>query len=332
MLREELYKELSLPYQELVNYLLEKYGAAQYDYFCNETCRSKNRKVGRINEGLVCHHIREDKGVNLSNSWQAKRQPFEWQRKENLVYCNWLEHLVLHIKIAVLRQKHSMEIPWDIRGFFSTGGIFMICRDINDAIIYEGTNVAWRKRCYENIKENCEEYTDILSAIIAYIDKYYTGEKDTGEFLKVGGVCFISAIAAYIDKCCTGEEDTSEFLKAGGVCLKDRNGRISAINYDKRTITVELKDGTNEDFSMELFAPDWTYTDMMNYYVRTQLSEGTHERCERVYDAMNDYRRKNIEQIVSDFRIDYSGYGFPQFTDHKLDGSPFEPGNVAEYI
>ena len=30
----------------------------------------------------------------------AQKNPYEWQKKENLVYCDYLEHLLLHILIC----------------------------------------------------------------------------------------------------------------------------------------------------------------------------------------------------------------------------------------
>lgn len=31
----------------------------------------------------------------------AQRYPFEWQKKENIVYCDYLEHLLLHVLICM---------------------------------------------------------------------------------------------------------------------------------------------------------------------------------------------------------------------------------------
>jgi hypothetical protein len=44
MTSEEVDKELVLSYDDLCQYLLEKYGPAEHDYFVNESCQSKNRK------------------------------------------------------------------------------------------------------------------------------------------------------------------------------------------------------------------------------------------------------------------------------------------------
>ena len=73
MERDELYKEIAMSYNEMVQYLLSKYGKADGDYFCTEECRSRNKKIGRAREGLVCHHIAEDKGGNLSGASEIGR-------------------------------------------------------------------------------------------------------------------------------------------------------------------------------------------------------------------------------------------------------------------
>ncbi len=91
---------LKKSYSQIVDYLLNKYGRATGDYFVNETCRSKNKKISRTSEGLFCHHIDEDKAILLSNDQYAVNNPFEYQKADRLVYCNFLEHLLLHIKIA----------------------------------------------------------------------------------------------------------------------------------------------------------------------------------------------------------------------------------------
>ena len=91
---------MRMTYKQLVEHLLSKYGKAQYDYFINESCKSKNLKVLRAKEGLECHHIDEDKAIRLSNSQDALNNPFGYQKADRLVYCNYLEHLLLHIKIA----------------------------------------------------------------------------------------------------------------------------------------------------------------------------------------------------------------------------------------
>lgn len=176
MQREELLQEIRMSYYELTTYLIGKYGPAQCDYFYNETCRSRHERVSRTAEGLICHHIFEDRGTSLSRPFPA--MPYEWQRRENLVYCNELEHLLLHIKIAVLRQKHRLQRVWDIRRFFTTYGIYQISQAINDMITQNGTSVPYKQRLYAAFKENYTEYVLLLKLIMQYIDSQYVGIKD----------------------------------------------------------------------------------------------------------------------------------------------------------
>ena len=44
MNHEEIVKEVKMTYYELLDYLLEKYGSAKYDYFTKPECKYKNKK------------------------------------------------------------------------------------------------------------------------------------------------------------------------------------------------------------------------------------------------------------------------------------------------
>jgi hypothetical protein len=98
-------------YQDAVSALLEKYGPATDDFFSDKSyARFKNgeikapskRKISRTNEGLFCHHIDEDKQILISTPQAILFYdiPFEYQKKDRLVYCNLIEHAVLHLLIA----------------------------------------------------------------------------------------------------------------------------------------------------------------------------------------------------------------------------------------
>ncbi|WP_202983276.1 hypothetical protein [Macrococcoides canis] len=104
-------KSFDLSYKDFVLKLQLKYGRAEYDYFKeksykrflnNEIKSITKDKYTRTKEGLYCHHIDEDKFENLSNFSYIKhyKYPFKYQKKERLVYCNLVEHLILHILIA----------------------------------------------------------------------------------------------------------------------------------------------------------------------------------------------------------------------------------------
>ena len=196
--RDELFHEISMPYQDLVDYLKEKYGPARYNYFYKDNCRSRRPEVSRTTEGLICHHIREDMGGNLSNKSQAIIQPYEWQLKQNLVYCNLLEHLLLHFKIAVLRQKAKLKQPYDILQFFTTDGIYMVANQINGLFKKNGTQTKWLNNLYIAIRDNYSDYTLLLSALMRYIDSQYIGPRDIDSKLVIGAKVNFSDCSAEV--------------------------------------------------------------------------------------------------------------------------------------
>jgi len=155
---KEIYLQLNMSYKNLVDYLLKKYGSCQYDYFCNETCRSINKKAKRTDEGLFLHHIDEDKAIMLSTSKFAQIQPYSYQKADRLVYCNILEHLILHIRITI-ESRHPDAVSTQRPGI---GGVInMISRQIND--YYNGFNYKYDymiKTC-GFIKNNFEDYISI---------------------------------------------------------------------------------------------------------------------------------------------------------------------------
>lgn len=79
-------------YEEYCGYLNKKYGAVPRKYGS-----SKNK---RPDDGLFIHHVREDEVASLSNRKIALANDPVYQEPENLVYCNYLEHLLLHIMIG----------------------------------------------------------------------------------------------------------------------------------------------------------------------------------------------------------------------------------------
>lgn len=87
------YNEIKdLTYNQYCNYLKNKYGTVPFKY--------GNTLNNRSDEGLFIHHIKEDTVANLSDHKTAKKSPKEYQQSENLTYCNYLEHLLLHIIIG----------------------------------------------------------------------------------------------------------------------------------------------------------------------------------------------------------------------------------------
>ena len=95
---QEYEKVKDYTYLEYCDYLQEKYGIGFCDYMTKNW--NKNQKVTRTKDGLYVHHKYEDHAIMLSTKEYAMKNPYEWQLKENLVYCDFLEHLLLHILIC----------------------------------------------------------------------------------------------------------------------------------------------------------------------------------------------------------------------------------------
>lgn len=90
MLLQEYNQIKNLNYNDYCNYLQEKYGISEFSYFDD-----RSRK-----ENLHRHHKFENVVPNLSNKDVAKSNPQEWQEGINLVYCDRLEHALLHTMIV----------------------------------------------------------------------------------------------------------------------------------------------------------------------------------------------------------------------------------------
>ena len=164
----EIKNQLKMTYDELVDYLLKKYGPAQYDYCRNESCKSKNSKVSRTNEGLYCHHIDENKAILLSNDKFAINNPFEYQKANRLVYCNVLEHLILHIKI-VEEPKNENANQMEIQGI--GGAVCFICPQINDYFNGYEFKQQYLINIFSLIENNFNDYIDILKYFLDVVEK-----------------------------------------------------------------------------------------------------------------------------------------------------------------
>lgn len=300
---KEIYEELKMTYQDLQSYLIQKYGGAVCDYFVTPECKTKDKRISRTGEGLYCHHMDEDKGGNLGNPPQAKIQPFEWQKKERLVYCNILEHLILHIKIAIIRQKELLRIPNDVNAFFTTGGIFMICADINEMFVNDGTSVAWKRRCFEQIKDNYRDYIVLVRALLTYIDDNYCGEKKEPAFLVPGSVVRFSDCDCEILKVTK---------KRDAVLLKSATGEEKWLHTS--IVNTQLK-----------------YVDQVDIVTR-RMTSGHDKFYENIYmDVINCNKTTDIANCVGLLKVDYSGHGYAQYAGIKLTDE-FGSRNADEYI
>ena len=159
--------DLTQTYADFVAHFLEKYSPAKHNYFTDASCTQKNPAVSRTSEGLFCHHIDEDKAIMLSNDQFAAKNPFEYQKADRLVYCNILEHLLLHVKIA--EEPRSADAnQGELPGV--GGAVTMICRQIND--YFNGYNFKqdYMVAAMKLIEDNYDEYIRILKHLWTVIE------------------------------------------------------------------------------------------------------------------------------------------------------------------
>ncbi len=161
----EYKKVKDMAYLEYCNYLQGKYGISQYDYMTKNF--NKIDKCTRTKEGLVIHHIDSDKGIMLSTKEYAMKCPFEWQTKERLVYCDLLEHLMLHVLICIYPSPDKLP-ELDV-GF--GGAVSFMIPELND--LYSGwkTQQEWRKNIHAKVIKDKDVYLAIIEKFIVEVFK-----------------------------------------------------------------------------------------------------------------------------------------------------------------
>ena len=98
----------------------------------------------------------------LSNKIYAMNNPYEWQKAENLVFCDYLEHLYLHILIC--------ENPSPERNFLEVvgiGGVInFLAPELND--IYSGRkpNATWKQNCVNKVIDDKETYLTLMKRFL----------------------------------------------------------------------------------------------------------------------------------------------------------------------
>lgn len=143
-------------YLEYCDYLQKKYGIGLAPYFTKN--RNKNAKVTRTKEGLIAHHKYEDHAIMLGNPEYALKNPYEWQLPENIVYCDYLEHLLLHILICEYPSKNHNAFE-----AVGIGGVInYLVPELND--LYSGWVAVqpWRLNCYKKVINDKDVYLALL--------------------------------------------------------------------------------------------------------------------------------------------------------------------------
>lgn len=177
---EKYEKLLTKTYDEAVTFLLNKYGPAKVNYFSE---KSYNRfksgeiktltkgKVTRTTEGLYCHHIDENKIIMISNPKSIKffDIPYKYQEKERLVYCDLIEHGILHVLIAIESQDEL-----DLNKLGVGGYLNFIRPELYLWLIEKKTpTLTWQKNCYNKIKMNKKDAIKLLATIDSFLVENY---------------------------------------------------------------------------------------------------------------------------------------------------------------
>lgn len=157
---DEYEKVKDLTYLEYCDYLQNKYGIGKDNYFSKNW--GKHTKVSRTKEGLMAHHKYEYKAIMLSTVEYAKRHPYKWQLAENIVYCDYLEHLFLHILICEYHPNGSTTERVGIGGVVN-----FLVPELND--IYSGwqSKQEWKLACCNKIIDDRNVYLILLKRFIS---------------------------------------------------------------------------------------------------------------------------------------------------------------------
>lgn len=164
MRSKELKQEEGMSYAEQTAYLLKKYGKARYDYFLDDVSWIRSQSVSRTKEGLFCHHIDEYDIPTLSDRDTAMSHGFAHQKADRLVYCNYLEHLLLHMKIGYdrfLKNHQKLKDP-SLFSEFLTHGVIMITHEVNTLIADDGSESLWQENCFDAIRKYLPDYPELL--------------------------------------------------------------------------------------------------------------------------------------------------------------------------
>ena len=213
----EEYKDLlSKSYDEAVEFLLQKYGPAQDDYFReksykrfmnNEIKSIAKGKISRTSEGLYCHHIDEKKMLKMADFSFIKidKIPFDYQKKERLVYCDLIEHNILHVLIA---KETSLEFGYP-------GFIAFLVPDIEIWYLNQITPVReWEKNCYKKSFLDPQEAFNILNKMHKMLDESY-----------------YNSLSEYYEEKMRQEKERNNWIKEREQRLKDE--RIELISNAK---------------------------------------------------------------------------------------------------
>ena len=163
---QEYFKCSTMTYREYCKYLQDKYGIPKNSYY-NEQYNTNRNENSRTSEGLVIHHICEDIKPNLCNKEVAKSCDFNYQLPENLCYCDYLEHLFLHILIT----EYPNEETDDVVGI--GGSANYLIPELNNLFsgyIPEQPTKNYIIICFNRVKDDFITYKYLISRFLSNND------------------------------------------------------------------------------------------------------------------------------------------------------------------
>ena len=177
MNKTEIKHQLNLSLAEQYKYLKEKYGPVPENYFMDVSCTRKSTKNGRGNEGLFVHHDYEYDPANplannLSDPAMARQFDYMYQHAENLTYCNYIEHLIIHIKINILRKEQ-------LGHYINDGLVNFMIPELNDWYRYRIKLKPWQEVAFDLIKENYSDYCELIEC---WLDAISDGDEEVKNF------------------------------------------------------------------------------------------------------------------------------------------------------
>lgn len=154
-------------YLEAINALKKKYGTPPKPYFATEEFKSVNKNNRFLKEGLYIHHDAENKYILLARPDVARKFSYKWQQPNKLTYCNFLEHMILHLLIFKETKELSKKSDNQILGL---GGLvdFQIPFEGNPALVAARRNEYMTRGKGESqlfIKANEQVYFEILKQL-----------------------------------------------------------------------------------------------------------------------------------------------------------------------
>lgn len=163
----------NMNYDEYVDFLLLKYGKVPENYFMDSNYTRVNTNIKRSNEALVIHHIDEDKipGLSINRDNRLMYYSFDYQRADRLVYCHYVEHTILHMKII------EKELTRDICERFRYSPLGMtgfsdLITDINYGYI-DGNGKRSRRLSQNNMEIYWHSFFGPWTSRVAKIIKYF---------------------------------------------------------------------------------------------------------------------------------------------------------------